>query len=226
MRSSELILRHPEIDKLLLGSAQALTTGLDDALQTMSSVLPWASGRQTTSGQNPQLESWTERFIAKSALLASAAALSPGVPSVRTFDFAFASFRAWASYTEVKRVPTPTSTSGAGVEDGFESRSSMWKAYLEFLSTILQQGLPYSAPGEGSRRVQLSAEYRRVEVVCENILLRNVKFPKAHTKNQQVEEWVEQVIRNWEILCGTGWSDDDLGEGGQDAVSRNVLDVS
>jgi hypothetical protein len=62
--------------------------------------------------------------------------------------------------------------------------------------------------------------------VCENILLRTVKFPRAHVQNHLVEEWVEQVIRNWEVLCGPEWCDDDLGEGGQDGVSRNVLDVS
>lgn len=99
-------------------------------------------------------------------------------------------------------------------------------SYYEFLSTILQHGFPYSAHGEGPRRVQLSTEFRRVESVCENILLRTVKFPKAHSRNRQVEDWVEKVIRNWEVLCGPGWSDEDFGEGGQDAVSRNVLDVS
>jgi hypothetical protein len=34
------------------------------------------------------------------------------------------------------------------------------------------------------------------------------------------------VISNWEVLCGPEWQDSDLGEGGQNAVSRNVLDVS
>ena len=191
----------------------------------MSSVLPWASGRHTTSGSNPQLATWTERFLAQSALLASEAALSQNPPSLRTFDFALTCYRAWAAHTEATRLAIPLSIE-SDPGSGPESRPSMWKSYYEFLSTILQHGFPYSAPGEGPRRVQLSTEFRRVESVCENILLRNVKFPKAHTKNQQVEEWVEKVIRNWEVLCGSGWSDDDFGEGGQDAMSRNVLDVS
>jgi hypothetical protein len=51
-------------------------------------------------------------------------------------------------------------------------------------------------------------------------------FPTASSQDSQVEEWVEQVISNWQVLCGPEWQDSDLGEGGQNAVGRNVLEVS
>ncbi|KAJ6155587.1 Tetratricopeptide-like helical, partial [Penicillium chermesinum] len=47
----------------------------------------------------------------------------------------------------------------------------------------------------------------------------------AINSNSPVEAWVEQVIGNWQILCGPYWHDQDLGEGGQNAVGRNVLDI-
>lgn len=75
-------------------------------------------------------------------------------------------------------------------------------------------------------RPQLVSEMRRVEAICENNILRDVKFPTANSGSEEVEEWVEQVIMNWEVLCGPHWRDDDLGEGGQSSYGRNVLDVS
>lgn len=173
----------------------------------------------------PQYTFWSEQFLAKCALLASELGATRETTSVATLEFALWAFRAWASQGDMKQSD-PASTAGKNLADGLGSRYSMWKAYYRFLSVILQRRLPYSPPTEGPRRVQLSSEFRRVETVCENILLRNVKFPRAHAANYNVESWVEQVIQNWEVLCSNEWSDSDFGEGGQDAVSRNVLDVS
>lgn len=174
---------------------------------------------------SPQYSFWSEQFLAKCALLASEAAATQDTHGVATVEFALWAFRAWASLGDIKQTD-PASTAGKNLADGLGSRHSMWKAYYQFLSVILQRRLPYSPPAEGSHRVQLSSEFRRVQTVCENILLRNVRFPRAHAANRQVEGWVEQVIQNWEVLCSHEWSDSDFGEGGQDAVSRNVLDVS
>jgi hypothetical protein len=87
--------------------------------------------------------------------------------------------------------------------------------------------MTYTPPVDGiAERPQFASELRRIESICENNLLREAKFPTAQANNSQVEEWVEQVISNWEVLCGPHWQDQDLGEGGQNAVGRNVLDVS
>jgi hypothetical protein len=56
-------------------------------------------------------------------------------------------------------------------------------------------------------------------------MLEEIRFPKADEINEEVEEWVETVIGNWRIFCGGTWGDDDLGEGGKEAVARNVLEV-
>ena len=174
---------------------------------------------------SPQYFLWSEQFLAKCALLASDTGTAGETPSSATVEFALWAFRAWASHGDINQVD-PASSAGKNLADGLGSRFSIWMSYYRFLSVVLQRRLPYSPPAEGPHRVQLFSEFRRVETVCENILLRNVKFPRAHGANHQIERWVEQVIQNWEVLCSHEWSDGDFGEGGQDAVSRNVLDVS
>lgn len=106
------------------------------------------------------------------------------------------------------------------------SKATPWKAYYDLLGAILQYGLTYFAPRSGAERPQLASEFRLVELKCESSFLREEKFPMAYVGSPNVEAWVEQVIRNWEILCGPQWCDEDFGAGGQDGVSRNVLDVS
>lgn len=198
---------------------------IEDALRTFRSIFARASSPATNQLPNPQFFFWSEQTLAKGASLASDVVvnLGPGADE-STIEFALTSFRAWASHSEVKRGDTAPVIASAPASPG--PRASLWKAYYILLSTILQQGVAYIPPVEGSKRVHLSTEFRRVESVCESTLLKNTKFPKANSSGKVVEEWVEEVIRNWEVLCGPKWCDDDLGEGGQDAVSRNVLDVS
>jgi hypothetical protein len=143
----------------------------------------------------------------------------------RHVEIALKLFRLWAALPAVKQglaVPKPSHLDASTTL----SRTAIWKAYYGFLTTVLQDGLVYTAPNDGPGRPQLASELRRIESICEGNLLREVKFPTASSNNSDVEEWVEQVIRNWEVLCGPHWQDQDLGEGGQNAVGRNVLDVS
>jgi len=70
------------------------------------------------------------------------------------------------------------------------------------------------------------AELKRVETTYEGLMLEEIRFPKADEVDEEVEEWVEQVMRNWRVFCGPTWYDEELGEGGQEAAGRNVLDVS
>ncbi|KAK2877770.1 hypothetical protein FQN49_001223 [Arthroderma sp. PD_2] len=140
-----------------------------------------------------------------------------------SLEFGLRSLRLWASHPDIKGSDpavaadiTPTNSS---------SKTSLWRAYYDLLSIILQNELTYPPTSDGPKRVQLSAEFRRIEATCENVLLRHSKFPKANVVNQEVELWVKQVIRNWEVFCGAEWCDDDFGEGGQGAISRNVLDI-
>ena len=55
--------------------------------------------------------------------------------------------------------------------------------------------------------------------------MNELTFPKADEGNEEIEEWCNEVMQNWRILCGDEWQDDDLGSGGKEAVGRGVLDV-
>jgi hypothetical protein len=162
--------------------------------------------------------------LGKGALLASeeASKYSP-YSDPRHVDIALRLFRLWAAHPSVKQG-TPVSSNVDGPTPA--SRVSVWTNYYAFLTTVLQNGLIYTGPNDGPDRPQQADELRRVETICEGNLLREVKFPTASSHNSQVEEWVEQVIANWEVLCGPEWQDSDLGKGGQNEISRNVLDVS
>ncbi|KAL1968970.1 hypothetical protein VTN77DRAFT_804 [Rasamsonia byssochlamydoides] len=205
-------------------AAQSLVSGPDDALKTASSILPRLTTPSPTFLACPQALHWSEKLLSKTALTASeqACEVDSGENGSAT-EVALKAFRLWSAHPQVKRRE-PSSTAPAGP---FEpaSQTSIWMSYYKFLSTILQRGMVYfPQSSQGSVRGQLASEIRRVEAACESVLLKEVKFPRANASNPQVESWVEQVIRNWEVLCGPDWRDEDL-EGGQDAVGRNVLDI-
>jgi hypothetical protein len=143
-------------------------------------------------------------------------------------ETALKAFRLWSGHPHIKDrdIAGGQRAIQSGSAHNTDSQSSIWTAYYRILSLILQYGLSYYPLSKGSPRRQLATEIRRVETVCESVLLRETKFPLASANNPQVEAWAEDVISNWEVLCGPSWRDDDLGEGGQDAISRNVLDVS
>lgn len=140
-------------------------------------------------------------------------------------ETALKAFRLWSGHPYTKSRDVAASQKTLHDRDVI-SKSSIWMTYYKVLSSILQYGLPYFPPSTGSSRRQLATELRQVEAICESILLRETKFPLARGSNPQVETWTEDVISNWQVLCGPAWDDEDLGDGGQDAVSRNVLDVN
>ncbi|KAL1851137.1 hypothetical protein Plec18170_006461 [Paecilomyces lecythidis] len=204
------------------GAGQALVSTADEAMQTFSSVLPWLAALNQAATFSPQLLFWTEKLLAKSGLIASAEAQAQGPgASEKTIELAFKSLRLWSAHPNVK--------SGLVAQNAFpvesDPQSLVWRSYYDLLSAVLQRGLDYVPSSEGSARLQLASEYRRVEGVCESNLLKEVRFPPASSTAPEVEAWVEQVIGNWEVLCGPDWTDEDLGEGGQNALSRNVLDI-
>ncbi|EGC48903.1 filamentation protein [Histoplasma capsulatum var. duboisii H88] len=205
------------------GAAQALVSGPEDAIRTFKLVLPWISAPSSTSPSNPQFLFWSEQLLARAALLASEAASEGPLANEQTAEFALKAFRLWAAHRNVQQGdPASDVVSTAPASPG--SRASIWKAYYTYLSSTLYQ-VAYTSPSESQRRVQLTTEIRRVEAICENVVIKNTTFPKAEAKNTEVEAWVEQFIQNWEVLCGSGWRDGDFGEGGHDAFSRNVLDM-
>ena len=190
------------------------------------SLIPWLSGGKLTSITTPQFLDWSESLLGNGALVASDEVTKHAPYSdPRHADIALQLLRSWAAHPAVKQGVSANSPSNV---DNFASapRASIWTAYYKLLTAVLQSGLTYTGPNDGPARPQLCNELRRVETIYERNLLSEVAFPTASTHNSQVEEWVEQVISNWQVLCGPEWQDSDVGEGGQNAVGRNVLEVS
>lgn len=172
-----------------------------------------------------QLLYWAQQLLAQVAL-----STSTSRPDAIVFDnsssFRLQAFRHWAILA-AKTGPVKSNTALAstyGNTAGHTSDLTMWRTYFKFVSAILHrqpEASVYVAIGPRD----LAVELRRVETSYESELLRHKQFPKADESNAPIEAWVEEAISNWKVLCGTGWTESDLGEGGRNSVSRNVLEI-
>lgn len=151
-------------------------------------------------------------------------------------EAALTAYRSWAEHWEhgqrngIDSIPyddlVPSITPG-----------SMWKAYYDLLSTVLQYGYSYplkssflvghepDLPGRSSQQT-LEAELRHIEEVYEQFLLKDVKFPEANAINHDVDDWTDQVMLNWSVLSNPHWHGEGFGAFEQNAASRHVLAVS
>lgn len=204
------------------GSSQHKTGAVGDAIRTYSSVLPWLASVDFAP-ESLLFKSWTERLLVRLCQLVDQTSETGAFVDPPE---ALQAFRLWAKFC------TSTGATG-GAESMAQHRRSAWKAYYATLSAILRHHLPYNPSSEVAdkasklgMKLQQRAELKRVETVYENLLLKEVQFPKASDGNQEIEEWTDAVVDNWRLLCGPSWSDSDLGEGGKEAVGRGVLDVS
>lgn len=176
-----------------------------EAIDTFNSLVPWLTNHNEAFSNNPQFLYWSEKLLGEGAFLACQESLkqAPALDG-KLAQAALELCRLWSSHTLVKQgISSPVQHFDG--DRGSISKSAIWKSYYDLLSVILIHGLEYHPPAKGPGRPQLSSEIRRVESLCESNLLREVKFPTADSRNTQVEDWVEQVIQNWEILCGSGW---------------------
>lgn len=186
-------------------------------MQTIQSILPIIKYHAGQTGACPQLAYWSEQALAQLAVTA---------PRTSREDFsnesALETFRIWASTaTRSKEVPAAK----YGNIKAHLTRISTWRAYYQLVSDKLSQSQLRSTEQSSSARVKQAAELRQVETQYEIELLRTTRFPKATESNEMVEVWVEQVIQNWNILCGPDWHDHELGAGGRNGAGRNVLEV-
>lgn len=157
----------------------------------------------------PQLAYWSEQAL--SAFIVTKPESASPAERLRAL-------RIWSTLTLKTQEESP---SRYGNTRSHISRHAVWQIYYRIISSELANP---QQPSSTSRSSQAS-ELRAVESAYEAAFLRNRKFPKATESNAPVEEWVEQVIQNWWILCGPEWHESDLGEGGRNAVTRNVLDI-
>ncbi|KAL4919431.1 hypothetical protein BDW62DRAFT_199744 [Aspergillus aurantiobrunneus] len=207
------------------GAAQHSVSGPRDALKAFNSLTPWL-GDTSVGSPSSQFLYWSEKILADGALLAGDQ-VCKGIAEAgdEIVGIALRFFRAWSSHPAIKPGAVPSQDPQTESPSEPVPKSSIWKSYYDLLSAILLHDLPYMGPADGPERPQLANELRRVEAICEANLLRDVKFPTANSGNKSVEVWVEQVIQNWEKLCGPQWLDEELGEGGQNALGKNVLDI-
>ncbi|KAK4946248.1 hypothetical protein LTR10_014760 [Elasticomyces elasticus] len=186
-------------------------------------LLPWLDSNRSLVVSTPQLLYWAQQLLGRIGLGQRRPRESDLVApnGDDTPAFRLQSFRHWAVLA-VKNQDVSASTFGNA--PGHVSKLAMWRAYYRFVSDILQQ------KRESSRTVstthpELATELRRVETSYESELLRNTQFPKATESNLLIEEWVEEFIRNWQILCGPDFAESDLGDGGRNSVGKNILDM-
>ncbi|RVX69808.1 hypothetical protein B0A52_06453 [Exophiala mesophila] len=193
--------------------------------QLHQSLLPWLDSNRSLVVSTSQLLYWAQQLLAQVALSTS---ISP--PNTMVFDesssFRLQAFRHWAILA-AKSSPVKNTTALAstyGNTAGHTSDLTLWRAYFQFLSGILHRQ-PGASKNVAITPRDLAVELRRVETSYESELLRHHQFPKADESNGPIEAWVEEVVSNWRVMCGSGWSEADLGEGGRNSVSRNVLDI-
>ncbi|RFU73562.1 filamentation [Trichoderma arundinaceum] len=195
------------------------------ALAALQAGLPSLERVWCGHGIRKQLRYWSELFLTEHCMLTSDALHN----SEYSLDDpnSIASFRSWAKYWKIMSAPV---TGGFGFK-GSVPRRRIWNEYYLALSRILENDLPYpSGQAEKmvedmSARSQLRVELQRAEAAYQALLLGETAFPRADEERGEIETFIKQVMMNWSILCGRGWSEQDLGQGGRDLLSRSVLDT-
>lgn len=195
------------------------------ALEALQAGLPSLDRVWCGHGIRKQLRYWSELFLTEHCMLTSDA--------LHNNEFflddpnSIASFRSWARYWKIMSAPV---TGGFGFK-GAVPRRRIWHEYYLALSRILENDLPYPS-GQAEKMVedmsargQLRVEIRRAESAYQALLLGETAFPRADEERAEIETFIKQVMMNWSILCGRGWSEQDLGQGGRDLLSRSVLET-
>lgn len=175
-----------------------------------------------------QLKYWSELFLTEYCMLTSES-IRDGQNSASK-QSSVACFRAWARYWEAMAAPV---AGGYGFKGTITSvpRRTIWSEYYQALSkyVIRDETYPPANLGKASAdtpaRTQLRMELKRVEASYEKLLLSETSFPRANEERTEVEQFIRQVMSNWSILCGRGWSEFDLGQGGRAGISRGVLET-
>ena len=231
---------------MLIGELQDNAGKAQEAHRTYASMLPLISSTSLASRSLPEYRIWTEQLLARYGMLMENSP-GPGAigsqPRVYTKE-TLAPFRAWAElpWTDSAQPGGNIGHSASSTTHCASIRRRVWQLYYNALSTILQQGLPYpplghepstsaqttnsgNAKSSADLKLRQSLELRRVENIYEDVLLKEVPFPKANEANVEVESWTDQVVANWRVISNSSWQKQDLGKGGKEAMTRNVLAV-
>ncbi|KAK4186537.1 hypothetical protein QBC35DRAFT_500945 [Podospora australis] len=212
------------------------------ALEAFETALPHLNGVWTTGPARQQTRYWAELFLTEYCMLLSQVTRE-GEKSLNDGN-SLAGFRTWAKYWAGAAKGAATPAQAVGLPGGYGFRGSVprrqiWAEYYVAISEILQRDLPYppgyaavtTSGGNGgepatiSARAQLRAELKKVETIYQGLLFTETKFPRADEERAEVEGFVNRAMRNWSILNGMGWKEQDLGAGGRESLSREMLDT-
>ncbi|KAL9602110.1 MAG: hypothetical protein Q9179_002645, partial [Wetmoreana sp. 5 TL-2023] len=214
-----------------------------EALRTYEAILPHVASTVSHSHFTEQRE-WTERLLIRHCILSD---LVTKIAVDRGNDPPYsnatlAPFRVWAEFWSNTSELRSGGGSGKSKLPRSTSPRQVWQLYYDTLSAILQKETSYpdgtlwpskppeETPAENvssleNAKLQQSAELRWVENTYEDILLHDVSFPKAHEANIEIETWADQVMANWRVVSGPAWQNEDLGRGGKQALTRNILAI-
>lgn len=198
---------------------------LKRALSAFRTGLPALARIWADQAIGRQLRYWAELYLTEFCMLTSQA-IRESETSLAESE-SLACYRTWARFWDVMSAPV---TGGFGFK-GSVPRRRIWNEYYLALSQVLEYDLAFptgfvSAPtGDLSTRSQLRVELKHVEAAYQALLLGETSFPRADEEREEVEDFVHQVVKNWSVLCGRGWREQDLGQGGRSSVSRGVLDT-
>ena len=195
--------------------------GNDEAYKVSTRVLDWVNGDSSRVHGDTQVSYWAEQLLGCIAVSSAQSSMSEGFQASQ-IKSTLQSFRRWSTFAVGNReMPAPA----YGNSSKHLSRFSIWQTDYIFVSRILQLGVEYPTDNAAHQCRQQVAELHRVETMYENELLRCVQFPHASEAGTVVEEWVEAAVRNWQIICGDSWREDELPEGGRNRLGRNLLEI-
>ncbi|PNY23859.1 Uncharacterized protein TCAP_06204 [Tolypocladium capitatum] len=198
-----------------------------EALAALESATPALNCVWSGRGIRKQLRYWSELFLTEYCMLSSEA-IDNDEASLE-YPRTLAPFRSWARYWEVMQAPA---TGGYGFK-GSVPRRHVWSEYYVALSRVLDNDLPYESghvegtpiPSGLPPRSQLRTELKYAEATYRSLLLSETSFPRADEERAEVEAFVKQAFKNWSVLCGRGWREEDLGRGGRSAIGRGLLET-
>ncbi|KAF2092567.1 hypothetical protein NA57DRAFT_69659 [Rhizodiscina lignyota] len=196
---------------------------VQSATSTYLSMLPYLSSFQSFKTTNSQFCLWTQCLLTRLCVISA----SPTVPvtgiDINTTLWLFSIWQTfWTTSTALRSI------------SGYDPRKDLgylwrdvWFAYYRTLSDILQRESPEILSEDEflASRLRQRADLKNIEAINESFLLKETTFPKATERNEDVEAWADAVMRNWRVMCGPTWTDEELGAGGKGAVGRGVLDI-
>jgi len=205
------------------GVARLRSDAASDALEIFESALPIVQLNTKERGKEERI--WTELYLSNFCMASSHAVRSQTSNLLETE--ALSAFRAWADLLD----GTSTTPNGGRAPGANVSRRTVWQEYYRLLSTILENDMPYpttsliTAYADLSTKSRQRAELKKVESRYEALILSEIQFPKAEESSEEIEDFIDLVMKNWRIMCGALWQDKDLGDGGAEVMSRGVLDI-